>query len=749
MRQGGGLKGSAARRTVGEHMALPSTPPTMSFSTMFLVLFWLFPSSQSLHYDAIFSFGDSLSDTGNVQVAGLPYGMTFFGRPTGRCSNGRLVIDFIAEAVGLPLLPASTTKGHSFRQGANFAYTAATALDFDFFNRRGLGGKLWVNASLSSQIGWFEKTMPSLCSSTPACKSYFGRSLFVVGEFGGNDYNTAIFAGRSMAEVNTYVPIVIRAIRLGVERLVGHGAVDILVPGMLPIGCFPVYLTLYGSSNKKDYTGIGCLRKYNDLAMHHNALVRRAIYGLQRKHSGTRIRYADYYNPALGFAADPAKYGFTGGAQKACCGATGSGEYNVNPDKVCAQPGSSVCGDPTTHVSWDGSHLTEAAYRLIARGWLGGPDAKPSILSSSAAPLPLPPLALTMKQLPLLIFLLPPLFLLSCSQRYNAIFSFGDSLSDTGNVVIAGLPYGMTFFGRATGRCSNGRLVIDFIAEGTGLPLLPPSTAKGQSFAQGANFACTAATTLDFDFFYQRNLSSGLWVNASLSQQIGWFEQMLPSLCGQTRECNDYLGTSLFVVGEFGGNDYTTPIFAGRSMWEVYTFVPRVVQAIAHGVERLIGHGAVDLVVPGMLPIGCFPVYLTLYATSNPSDYSSIGCLRKFNDLTSYHNSLLQAALYQLQIKYPSTRIRYGNYYTPAIQYVAYPSKYGFSGGGLKACCGAAGSGKYNINLKAMCAKAGSSVCSDPDTYVSWDGIHLTEAAYRLIANGWLNGPYANPPIVS
>ena len=50
-------------------------------------------------------------------------------------------------------------------------------------------------------------------------------------------------------------------------------------------------------------------------------------------------------------------------------------------------------------------------------------------------------------------------------------------------------------------------------------------------------------------------------------------------------ECNDYLGTSLFVVGEFGGNDYTTPIFAGRSMWEVYTFVPRVVQAIAHGVE--------------------------------------------------------------------------------------------------------------------------------------------------------------------
>ena len=59
--------------------------------------------------------------------------------------------------------------------------------------------------------------------------------------------------------------------------------------------------------------------------------------------------------------------------------------------------------------------------------------------------------------------LLFPCFHLSGSQSYNAIFSFGDSLSDTGNVVVAGLPYGMSFFGRPTGRCSNGRLVIDFI----------------------------------------------------------------------------------------------------------------------------------------------------------------------------------------------------------------------------------------------------------------------------------------------
>jgi len=57
-------------------------------------------------YDRVFSFGDSLTDTGNalrLSPAGggpasrPPYGETFFRRPTGRASDGRLVVDFIGE----------------------------------------------------------------------------------------------------------------------------------------------------------------------------------------------------------------------------------------------------------------------------------------------------------------------------------------------------------------------------------------------------------------------------------------------------------------------------------------------------------------------------------------------------------------------------------------------------------------------------------------------------------------------------
>jgi hypothetical protein len=56
--------------------------------------------------------------------------------------------------------------------------------------------------------------------------------------------------------------------------------------------------------------------------------------------------------------------------------------------------------------------------------------------------------------------------------RYHALFNFGDSLADAGNLIQNGtpeilatarLPYGQTYFGKPTGRCSDGRLVIDHL----------------------------------------------------------------------------------------------------------------------------------------------------------------------------------------------------------------------------------------------------------------------------------------------
>ncbi|KAI0491702.1 hypothetical protein KFK09_025962 [Dendrobium nobile] len=95
----------------------PWLPPSSPFILPSLLLlsssFSSRPTNHGSCYTSIFSFGDSITDTGNLLLSNgdnclsgrLPYGETFFGRPTGRFSDGRLIIDFIAEAMGIPFLP--------------------------------------------------------------------------------------------------------------------------------------------------------------------------------------------------------------------------------------------------------------------------------------------------------------------------------------------------------------------------------------------------------------------------------------------------------------------------------------------------------------------------------------------------------------------------------------------------------------------------------------------------------------------
>lgn len=97
-------------------------------------------------------------------------------------------------------------------------------------------------------------------------------------------------------------------------------------------------------------------------------------------------------------------------------------------------------------------------------------------------------------------------------------------------------------------------------------------------------------------------------------------------------------------------------------------------------VQRLIENGAVDLVVAGDPPIGCFGVFLTLYLSPNQDDYDPVtGCLKKFNDLTRYHNGMLRRLLEKFRIKYPRLRFTYADYYGPVIRLASQPKRYGAS----------------------------------------------------------------------
>ncbi|PNT70158.1 hypothetical protein BRADI_2g06970v3, partial [Brachypodium distachyon] len=362
------------------------------FICLALIVAVLCPPAAAQKYAALFSFGDSLSDAGNLCADGIPsylatarppYGMTYFGHPTGRVSNGRVAVDFIAQELGLPMPPPSKAHNASFRRGANFAITGATSVDPSFFEAHGLGGTVWNSGSLHTQLRWFDELKPSICSSPKDCRDLFRRSLFIVGEFGGNDYASSLAAFRPLEEVHTFVPHIVNSIGKGIEKLIAEGAVELVVPGVLPNGCFPLYLAIFRRQQPEMYgPRTGCIKDLNTLSWVHNAMLRRKIAELRKKHSGVRIMYADYYTPVLQFVLHAEKWGFLRQTPRACCGAPGVGEHNFNLTHKCGDPGGHACDDPSNHWSWDGVHLTEAAHGHIAKGWLYGPFADPPILQT-------------------------------------------------------------------------------------------------------------------------------------------------------------------------------------------------------------------------------------------------------------------------------------------------------------------------------------------------------------------------------
>ncbi|XP_060219142.1 acetylajmalan esterase-like [Lycium barbarum] len=332
--------------------------------------------------------------------------------------------------------------------------------------------------------------------------------------------------------------------------------------------------------------------------------------------------------------------------------------------------------------------------------------------------------------------------LMNC--RFDKIYQFGDSISDTGNCIRESLcgahssctrtPYGMNFFHKeATGRCSNGMLIIDFIALESGLPLLNPYKDQNANFRHGANFAVAGATALSAPVMAEKKIAMSI-TNSSLSVQLDWMSSHLETTC--STDCPTKLKKSLFLVGEIGGNELNYGLSQGKTMDELRSMVPDVVQTIILGVKRVIGFGATRIVVPGNFPKGCGPAFLTLFMTNKSTAYDEYHCLKDLNNLTIFYNHHLQQAIDELKKEYPNITLIYGDYYNAFMWLLQNAVTLGFDKNSLqKACCGIGGD--YNYDISKKCSAPGVPVCVDPSTHISWDGVHLTQAAYGWLAR-WL-----------
>ncbi|XWS63738.1 hypothetical protein CRYUN_Cryun06bG0127300 [Craigia yunnanensis] len=344
--------------------------------------------------------------------------------------------------------------------------------------------------------------------------------------------------------------------------------------------------------------------------------------------------------------------------------------------------------------------------------------------------------------------------------NFPAIFNFGDSNSDTGGLSAAfgqaPAPNGETYFHAPAGRYSDGRLIIDFIAESFGIPYLSAYLdSVGSNFSHGANFATAGSTIRPQNTTISQSGVSPISLDVQLVQfsdfhrrsQIfnkqGIFDKLLPK--------EDYFSKALYTF-DIGQNDLTAGYKLNLSTEQVKAYVPEVLRQFSDAVKRVYDQGGRAFWLHNTGPAGCLPYVLDRFLIT-AARVDKYGCGSPFNEVAQYFNQRLEDVVIQLRKQLPLAAITYVDVYSVKYTLISQAKKLGFELP-LIACCGHGG--KYNFNNSVRCGRKSTvngkeiliaNSCQNPSVRVNWDGIHFTEAANKWIFEQIANGSFSNPPI--
>lgn len=355
-----------------------------------------------------------------------------------------------------------------------------------------------------------------------------------------------------------------------------------------------------------------------------------------------------------------------------------------------------------------------------------------------------------------------PIILTTASScDFPAIFNFGDSNSDTGGLSAAfgqaPSPNGETYFHHPAGRYSDGRLIIDFIAESLGVPHLSAYLdSVGSNFSHGANFATAGSTIRPQNTTQSQSGYSPISLNVQSVQysdfkkrsqvvrrQGGIFETLMPKA--------DYFSKALYTI-DIGQNDLTAGYKLNLTTEQVKANVPDMLGQFSNAVKQIYAVGGRSFWIHNTGPVGCLPYSLDRFLIT-AAQIDKYGCATPFNEVSQFFNHRLKEAVVQLRKDLPQAAITYVDIYSLKYTLTTQAKKFGFKQP-FVACCGHGG--KYNYNSQRRCGAKiivnGTEVviansCKDPSVRIIWDGVHFTEAANKWIFRQIVNGTFSDPPV--
>ncbi|XP_057539922.1 GDSL esterase/lipase At5g08460-like [Amaranthus tricolor] len=333
---------------------------------VYVVLLTTLASGQQ--FTAMYVYGDSLVDNGNnnylnaqAKANFLPYGIDFYQGPTGRFTNGKTIIDFLCELIGIPYIPAFANPFSTDRDiifGVNYASAAGGVLEE---SGQGLGQRF----SFSKQVENFGMTKRQLQNhmSGQELQQYLEKALAVV-ILGSNDYvNNYLNPGyptRSKFKPDKYADIVIHLYSNQISVLYDQGLRRFFLAGVGPIGCTPSHKTAARLPPGK------CNDFENDVIQMFNTRLKSLVDQLKVTHQNATFVFGDTFQGLMEILTHPSTYGLTE-LDRACCGVGRN-----NAEKMCL-PLSIPCLNRDQYAFWDAFHPTQAVHRNLALMAYNGP----------------------------------------------------------------------------------------------------------------------------------------------------------------------------------------------------------------------------------------------------------------------------------------------------------------------------------------------------------------------------------------